>query len=78
MNRKLLASTVVAASLLAPAVAFAQTDNTATGNNAPAMQKPANHPTKMGTHHGSTTGMSSSKSHTSGKSTSHKSSGSTY
>lgn len=71
MKNKLLVSTVVAASLLAPAVAFAQTsappDSTGPSTAqrdmaAPQAAKPATHHAMKSTHMkpGTTTGMSSS------------------
>ena len=62
MNTKLFASTIVAASLLAPAVAFAQTSAPpdTTGPSAAESNPPAHHamkPTHMKA--GTTTGMSS-------------------
>jgi len=65
MRNKLLVSTVVAASLLAPAVAFAQTsappDSTGPGTAQTDMSKPATHHAMKSTHMkpGTTTGMSS-------------------
>jgi hypothetical protein len=77
MNRKLLTSTVVAASLLVPAVAFAQSDMARPDTAAPKAKQQSN--VKSGKQ-GTTTGMSSSttRSKPSGKSSSRKPAGSTY
>lgn len=81
MKTRLLASALLAASLIgAPAIAFAQTspppDNTGpsgAGLAQPAPKKPMHHAMKS-THmkKGTTTGMSSSSSHKGSKSTSQK------
>ena len=75
MKNKLLVSTVVAASLLAPAVAFAQTSAPPDSTGPSTAESSMPHATKTapGTHHamksthmkpGTTTGMSSSKNRT--------------
>ncbi|HZR72646.1 hypothetical protein [Bradyrhizobium sp.] len=83
MKSRLLASTLLAASLLvAPAVAFAQTsappDSTGPSGGPSGGYQPApksmHHHAMRSTHmkHGTTTGMSSSKSHKGNKSTAEK------
>jgi hypothetical protein len=75
MKSRLLASTLLAASLLvAPAVAFAQTSAPPDSTGPSGQAKPMHHPTMKSTHmkHGTTTGMSSSKSHKGNKSTAEK------